>query len=156
MHSLARFNLKREDYHVQTFLERTSFQCIRHSQESANREIMPLNTHFKSLKKYNGRKLSTEEVESLKAWLKQHATKPNLEGDTWAEDTNFKGNFHYEMLLISHHLLAQNRERFVESQAPQPKRPTRVLDPPQQGHHRSIIIQAQGFASIHEVLSSLL
>jgi hypothetical protein len=119
--SLARFNLKREDYHVQTLLERASFQWIRHSQESANREIMPLKTLFKSLKKYNRRKLSTEEVEPLKAWLKQHATKPNSEGDTWAEDTNFKGNFHCKMLLISHHLLAQNRERFVESQTSQPK-----------------------------------
>jgi hypothetical protein len=120
-YSLARFNLKREDYHVQTFLERASFQWIRHSQESADKEMMPLDTLFRSLKKYNGRKLSTEEVESLKAWLKQHATKPNSDGDTWAEDTNFKGNFHCEMLLISHHLLAQTRERFVESQTPQPK-----------------------------------
>jgi hypothetical protein len=121
MHSLARFNLMREDFHIQTFLERASFQWIRHIQDSADKEMMSLDTLFKSLKKYNGRKLSTEEVGSLKSWLKKHATKPNSEGDTWVEDTNFKGNFHCEMLLISHHLLAQNRERFVESQAPQPQ-----------------------------------
>jgi hypothetical protein len=155
-HSLARFNLKREDYYVQTFLERASFQWILHSQESADKEMMPLDTLFRSLKKYNGRKLSTEEVESLKAWLKQHATKPNSEGDTWAEDTNFKGNFHCEILLYLAPFIGSNPREICRISDTTTKRPTRILDPPQQGHHRPIIIQAQGIASVQEVLSSLL
>jgi hypothetical protein len=74
--NLVHFNLRRKDFHVQKFLERASFQWIRHVPEIANKEIMSLGTLFNSLQKDNGVELSTEELGSLKTWLKQHAAQP--------------------------------------------------------------------------------
>jgi hypothetical protein len=64
--SLSRWHLGEKDYHSQKFLERAGFQWMRHTLNTADKKMMPLDALFSSQQKHNGDQLSTEEVEILK------------------------------------------------------------------------------------------
>jgi hypothetical protein len=101
---LSRWHLGERDYHLQMFLERADFQRMCHTPNTADKKMMPLDALYNSPQKYNGDKLSTEEVKTFKTWLKQQAAQPEPSDEMRAEDNIFRGTYHCETLLMSYHL----------------------------------------------------